>query len=167
MKRKKLLAGLAGLAALLLVGPARPAWSQEREPAEKAAAESKFIRLTRDADKKPVSMQTAVVRYVPVNGSQPGVSVDLIGAVHIGDKDYYDALNKLFESYDVVLYELVSVKKIDYGAAWEQAIREWALLPQEQPAKKSSGQKSSPTRRRGQTGKSNRSRKRRHRGTSG
>jgi len=31
-----------------------------------------------------------------------------VGAVHVGDKAYYDDLNKLFEDYDVVLYELVA-----------------------------------------------------------
>jgi hypothetical protein len=28
-----------------------------------------------------------------------------------------------------LLYELVSVQKMDYQAAWEIAMREWALLP--------------------------------------
>jgi hypothetical protein len=36
------------------------------------------------------------------------VVVDLIGAVHVGEKEYYDELNKLFDGYDVVLYELVA-----------------------------------------------------------
>lgn len=30
-----------------------------------------------------------------------------------------------------LLYELVSVQKLDYQAAWEMAMREWALLPEE------------------------------------
>lgn len=30
-----------------------------------------------------------------------------------------------------LLYELVSVKKMDYHAAWEVAMREWAFLPEE------------------------------------
>jgi hypothetical protein len=51
-------------------------------------------------------MDTAVIRFAAEN--RPGVSVDLVGAVHVGDKAYYDELNKLFESYDVVLYELVA-----------------------------------------------------------
>jgi hypothetical protein len=29
-----------------------------------------------------------------------------------------------------LLYELVSVKKMDYHAAWEMATREWAFLPE-------------------------------------
>jgi len=33
--------------------------------------------------------------------------VDLVGAIHIADKSYYDALNVRFRGYDAVLYELV------------------------------------------------------------
>jgi hypothetical protein len=36
-----------------------------------------------------------------------GVSVDLIGAVHIADGPYYAALNNLFKGYDALLFELV------------------------------------------------------------
>ena len=34
--------------------------------------------------------------------------VDLVGAVHIADKSYYDRLNAMFRKYDAVLYELVA-----------------------------------------------------------
>lgn len=40
--------------------------------------------------------------------AQPAVTVDLIGAVHVGDQNYYDTLNKLFTEYDALLYELVA-----------------------------------------------------------
>ena len=36
------------------------------------------------------------------------MTVDLIGAVHIGDIAYYDELNKQFTQYDALLYELVA-----------------------------------------------------------
>jgi hypothetical protein len=32
-----------------------------------------------------------------------------------------------------LLYELVSVRKLPYQEAWEQATREWAFLPTEDP----------------------------------
>lgn len=70
--------------------------------------ETKFIRIRRNDKKDVVAMDTAVVRYVPAGADREGVSVDLVGAVHIGDKSYYDDLNKLFAGYDVVLYELVA-----------------------------------------------------------
>jgi hypothetical protein len=57
-------------------------------------------------------MQTAVVRYAnapPKNGpKQKPVTVDLVGAVHIGDIAYYRKLNDLFRQYDALLYELVA-----------------------------------------------------------
>jgi len=49
------------------------------------------------------SLQTAVVSYE----STQKVKVDLVGAIHIADKAYFDALNLRFKSYDAVLYELV------------------------------------------------------------
>ncbi|MDA8563912.1 hypothetical protein N9L06_05615 [Mariniblastus sp.] len=78
----------------------------EAEPtlvAEKEA--SKFLRIRKNASGDPVSMQTSIARYRPDQGD---VIVDLIGAVHIGEGDYYQRLNKQFDLYDVVLYELVA-----------------------------------------------------------
>ena len=36
-----------------------------------------------------------------------GVLVDLVGAVHVADAVYFEALNERFKGYDAVLYELV------------------------------------------------------------
>ena len=79
----------------------------EKDTAKKEAA-PQFVRVRRDDNGQPLAMETAVVRYVAAADSNAGVVVDLIGAVHVGDKSYYDELNKLFESYDVLLYELVA-----------------------------------------------------------
>jgi len=74
-------------------------------PANEAGQE--FLRLRRDEADELVALETAIASYQgAVNDKQ--VQVDLIGAVHIADKAYYDELNKAFESYDVVLYELVA-----------------------------------------------------------
>ncbi|HUD99386.1 MAG TPA: hypothetical protein VMR62_07405 [Bryobacteraceae bacterium] len=43
-----------------------------------------------------------------------------------------------------LLYELVSVRKMDYHAAWEMAMSEWALLPS-QSRPRSSSMSSTPT----------------------
>ncbi len=48
-------------------------------------------------------LQTGITTYT----NPDGIQVDLISAVHIGDRSYYDALNQIFRDYDVVLYELV------------------------------------------------------------
>lgn len=97
-----LLAFLSGLAA---AEPQAKDAASELAPAA-AADESKFLRLSRDDQRRPLAMETAVVSYT--SAARPGVQVDLVGAVHVGDKSYYDDLNKLFEKYDVVLYELVA-----------------------------------------------------------
>ncbi len=60
-----------------------------------------FIRFVEEENGD--SLQTAVAKYI----SSTGVTVDLVGAVHIADKKYFDALNSRFKSYDAVLYELV------------------------------------------------------------
>lgn len=70
---------------------------------------TQFIRLRKDKDGKPIALETAIVRYVPQSG-EGGVSLDLIGAVHVGDLKYYKLLNKRFETYDSMLYELVAEK---------------------------------------------------------
>jgi hypothetical protein len=73
----------------------------------KKAVPTKFLRVQRDDKKQMTALETAVVRYVPASG-EGDVTVDLIGAVHVGDKAYYEKLNKLMEQYDVLLYELVA-----------------------------------------------------------
>jgi len=69
-----------------------------------------WVRLHYDNADKLQGMQTAIVRYAAAapNGSEPAVQVDLVGAVHIGDVAYYRQLNKLFQQYDALLYELVA-----------------------------------------------------------
>ena len=76
--------------------------------AEEAAARPKYIRVERDDQGKALALQTSVVEFRSRDPQKAGLQVDLIGAVHVGEKSYYDALNKLFEGYDVVLYELVA-----------------------------------------------------------
>jgi hypothetical protein len=73
-----------------------------------------FLRLSRDAKGRPVSLDTSIVHYRETEvsaraaGRRTPVEVDLVGAVHLGGKGYYDTLDRLFEDYDAVLYELVA-----------------------------------------------------------
>ncbi len=80
------------------------------EEAKKENEASAFMRVTRDKSKRITTLETSVVRYVADPKKHPGVTVDLVGAIHVGDRSYYDHLNKLFTEYDVVLYELVAPK---------------------------------------------------------
>jgi len=111
-----LLVGIWSLACctVLLAEPPGTEAAKKGEPAEhQAAAEAepleagKFLRVQRDARDRPVTMQTAVVRYVSASGERD-VVVDLIAAVHVADRSYYDELNEQFEQYDALLYELVA-----------------------------------------------------------
>jgi hypothetical protein len=67
-----------------------------------------FMRIRRDRNNKPVSMETSITRYVTENSEGERVTVDLIGVVHIGEEEYYTRLNEIFEQYDALLYELVA-----------------------------------------------------------
>ncbi len=64
-----------------------------------------FVRLKCDEDEQPLALETAIVRFTD---EAQKLTVDLVGAIHIADKAYYDALNQRFKTYDAVLYELVA-----------------------------------------------------------
>lgn len=70
--------------------------------------EATFLRIKNDNNNEPISLQLANARYVPQSDIPNDMYVDLISAVHIADKTYYQQLNELFTTYDVVLYELVA-----------------------------------------------------------
>jgi hypothetical protein len=96
---------------LLAVGIAWPLRGEDRSPKEfPGSSGGSFLRISTDAKKAPTALETAVVRFGPAKPTEPSVRVDLIAAVHLGEKSYYDALNRLFDTYDVVLYELVAPK---------------------------------------------------------
>lgn len=62
-----------------------------------------YIRVLREG-RKPIAMQTAVWRF----RSPSGQSVDLVAAVHMAEKSYYQQLNREFTGYQGVLYELIA-----------------------------------------------------------
>ncbi len=81
------------------------------QPSQRSRSKKpQFIRLLRNREGKPLALQTAVVSYAGKNARGQQVQVDLIGAIHIADREYYQELNRLFDQYDVLLYELVAPK---------------------------------------------------------
>ncbi|MCP5537985.1 MAG: hypothetical protein H7A51_17345 [Akkermansiaceae bacterium] len=102
----------------ILLACALPVSGQEaappvEKPAEKAAKDpnaTEFIRVTRDD--KNVRLQTGITTYV-----KDGVTVDLIGAIHIADAKYYTQLNKEFTNYEALLFEMVGGDKMKDGKA--------------------------------------------------
>lgn len=91
-----------------------------------ASAEPRFTRVDTDADGRPRALQLGISTY-----AGDGVSVDLVGAIHIGDAAYYAELNDRFTEYDALLYELVAPRGIDVG---EQVARRKGLLSSTQVA---------------------------------
>jgi hypothetical protein len=112
--RLRLLAGwviaILFFAAAWMVAQDAGPLAQAEKPADAShkADDASYIRVRRDAEGHPQALETSIVHLVPANSDHPGLSVDLISAVHVGDKGYYDKLDKRFDNYDVVLYELVA-----------------------------------------------------------
>jgi hypothetical protein len=69
--------------------------------AQPVAPVTDFLRFVESAE--GAALQTAVARYRHDDGTR----VDLVGAVHIADRAYFDTLNRRFTVYDAVLYELI------------------------------------------------------------
>jgi hypothetical protein len=69
-----------------------------------ATSAGEFIRV--DEDNSAARLQTAVTRY-----EKDGESVELIGAVHIADKAYYQSLTEHFKTYDSLLFEMIGGEK--------------------------------------------------------
>lgn len=97
---QRILAGVAILAFSLVSIPVTAAPQDNKRPV--------FMRVDTDAEGKPRALQTAIATYEIESGAFKGATVDLVGAVHIGEKSYYKELNKKFKDYDAVLYELVA-----------------------------------------------------------
>ncbi len=64
------------------------------------ASFARWVPLGKDEGR----FETAIARFEDAKGRV----VDLIGAVHIGERAYYEELNRRFRGYEVLLYELVS-----------------------------------------------------------
>jgi len=92
---------------MLLTLVAFGAQPADSPPQEKKQAD-KFLRLLRDSDKVPIALQAAIVRCAPSDRGTKGPTIDLVAAVHVAEKSYYDLLNREFRKYDAVLYELVA-----------------------------------------------------------
>jgi hypothetical protein len=88
---------------------ASPVLAADRAPdrPQEARGKSGFLRLTKDEKQRPVALEAAIVRFA-AKDRRGGATVDLVAAVHVAEKSYYEQINREFEKYDVVLYELVA-----------------------------------------------------------
>ena len=105
--KRRLTLILSFLLLALPVQAAEPAGRASFSPAK--GAENQFLRIAKsERGDCVVALETAIVRYGPKDRRKAVPTVDLIGAVHIADKAYYERLNREFADYDVVLYELIA-----------------------------------------------------------
>jgi hypothetical protein len=94
--------------------PADQAPSAESPPTRKGTkskptADNPYIRIVKGEDKKPLALETSVIRFEGREGTKyAGRIVDLVGVIHIGQAGYYEELDGRLKSYDAVLYELVA-----------------------------------------------------------
>ncbi len=73
------------------------------------AADSDYIRISKNDRGVAQTLDTAIARFVGRPGSRyAGQKVDLFGVIHIGEKKYYEEVQRRLNEYDVVLYELVA-----------------------------------------------------------
>ena len=68
---------------------------------EKSGSTANYVRWVEGANQS--SLDTAIGHFERADGRK----LDLIGAVHIADKVYYEDLNQRFKNYDALLYEMV------------------------------------------------------------
>lgn len=64
----------------------------------------KVMRIA--GEKKASHLEVPILHYK--RSRSDNLTVDFLGAVHIAESGYYQKLNELFKSYDVVLFELIA-----------------------------------------------------------
>lgn len=70
--------------------------------------EGSYIRVVRNDKGTPVSMETSIITLSNGKTGDEERTIDLVSAIHVGDRRYYTQLNDLFTQYDALLYELVA-----------------------------------------------------------
>ena len=92
------------IALFAFIAPCARAQADAKARAE-ADKETKFLRFVEDADGGG-KLETAIATYT----NDKGQVVELVSAVHVGERKYYQTLDKRFAGYDSLLYEMVKPK---------------------------------------------------------
>ena len=79
---------------------------QETDEKQSETPQPEYVRIRKDERKLAVALETSVIHFAD-SKKYPDATVDLVGAIHLGEPDYYQQLNQLFETYDVLLFEAV------------------------------------------------------------
>ncbi len=67
------------------------------------ADDGDYIRQTQADDGAPEALEVAVASFENAAGAR----IDLVSAVHVADRSYFEAIDRRLAEYEVVLYELV------------------------------------------------------------
>ncbi len=65
-----------------------------------------YVRIRKNERNLAAALETSVIAFGD-SRQFPDKTVDLVGAIHLGEPQYYEQLNKLFKDYDVLLFEAV------------------------------------------------------------
>lgn len=65
-----------------------------------------YVRIRRSDANVAQALETSIIRLQD-SEQHPNSTVDLIGAIHLGEQKYYEKLNDIFKQYDVLLFEAV------------------------------------------------------------
>ncbi len=84
---------------------------------KKSADTEIFVRIQKNDLGQDTALETSMVTYRSENEN---LEVTLIGAIHLGEKAYYEELNTNFKNYDVVLYEVVAEEGTRPGGVAER-----------------------------------------------
>jgi hypothetical protein len=104
----------------------RPA-NAEPLPGAASPARRDYVRYL--GDDKRGTLQTVVVTM-----KKGDVTVELVGAVHVADPDYYQALTKLFAGYEELLFELVDGQRLKEGLEMKPSARKPGKTTASSPA---------------------------------
>ncbi|QGJ70273.1 Hypothetical protein PBC10988_19680 [Planctomycetales bacterium 10988] len=87
------------------------------------------MHLAAEAGEEEVVAYLLEAKEIPVEAIEhAALTVDLVSVVHVGDKGYYEKLDKAFDEYDVVLYELVAPKDTKIPRGGRQSAHPIAML---------------------------------------
>ena len=84
--------------------------------AEKPAADRDYVRYV--GDNKRGKLETVIVTM-----KKDDITVELVGAVHVADPAYYQALTKLFAGYEELLFELVDGQRMKEEMEGKRPVR--------------------------------------------
>ena len=84
---------------------------------DKKKPEQEYVRIRKTEKGLALALETSIITFSDAE-KYPNATVDLIGAIHLGEPEYYSQLNEVFKKYDVLLYEAVMPEE-----AVEQGLR--------------------------------------------